>query len=140
MERLVSAMTNVMRSATSKVMTQGDAYGRKTHVSVRWDWPKLPLGLLCIAFIFLAATIAKSAVELDRVGVWKTYAYATLLYELPDEMQNKLLRSTSTGIPRAKAKELKVRLQPNEGWRASGLPFSPFMPKPKTDQPPPGWI
>jgi hypothetical protein len=140
MERLAAAMTNVMRSATSKVMTKGDVYVRETYVSVRWEWLTLPLGLLCIAFIFLAATIAKSAVELDRVGVWKTSAYATLLYGLPDEMQKKLTRSASTGTPRAKAKELKVKLQPNGGWRASGLPFSPFTPKPKANQPPPGWI
>jgi hypothetical protein len=140
MERLASAMTKVLRSATSKVMTEGNAYVRETYVSVRWEWLTLPLGLLCIAFIFLAATIAKSAVELDRVGVWKTSAYATLLYGLPDEMQKKLTRSASTGTPRAKAKELKVKLQPNGGWRASGLLFSPFITKPKVNQPPPGWI
>jgi hypothetical protein len=140
MQRLATAMTNVMRSDTSKVMTMGDAYVRETYVSVRWEWLTLPLGLLCIAFIFLAATVAKSAVELDRVGVWKTSAYATLLYGLPDEMQNKLTRSGSVGTPRAKAKELKVKLQPNGGWRASGFPFSPFTPKPKVNQPPPGWI
>ena len=140
MDRLATAMTNVIRSATSKVMTEGEAYVKETYVSVRWEWLTLPLGLLCIAFIFLAATIAKSAVELDRVGVWKTSAYATLLYGLPDEMQKKLTRSASTGTPRAKAKELKVKLQPNGGWRASGLPFSPFTPKPKPNQPPPGWI
>jgi hypothetical protein len=140
MERLALAMTNIMRSATSKIMTKGDAYVRETYVSVRWEWLTLPLGLLFIAFIFLAATIAKSAVELDRVGVWKTSAYATLLYGLPDDMQKKLTRSASTGTPRAKAKELKVKLQPNGGWRASGLLFSPFTPKPKTNRPPPGWI
>ncbi|CAO2655603.1 Nn.00g044060.m01.CDS01 [Neocucurbitaria sp. VM-36] len=140
MERLAMAMTNVMRSSPSKIMINGTAYNRENFVSVRWEWLTLPLGLLCISFIFLAATVAKSAVERDRVGVWKTSAYATLLYGLPDEMQQKLTRSASTGTPRSKAKELKVKLQPNHGWRVSGNLFSPFTPKPRVNQPPPGWI
>lgn len=140
MERLASVMTNVIRSSTSKVMIAGDAYNRETFVAVRWEWLTLPLGLLCISFIFLSATIAKSALERDRVGVWKTSAYATLLYGLPDEMQKKITRSSSSGTPRSKAKELKVKLQPNQGWRVSGNIFSPFTPKPRQNQPPPGWI
>jgi hypothetical protein len=121
-------------------MIFGAAYSAENYVSVRWEWLTLPLGLLCISFIFLAATVTKSAVERDRVGVWKTSAYATLLYGLPDEMQQKITRSASTGTPRAKAKELKVKLQPNHGWRVSGNLFSPFVPKPKPNLPPPGWI
>jgi hypothetical protein len=140
MERLATAMTNVIRSSTSRNMIFGAAYSAENYVSVRWEWLTLPLGLLCISFIFLAATVTKSAVERDRVGVWKTSAYATLLYGLPDEMQQKITRSASTGTPRAKAKELKVKLQPNHGWRVSGNLFSPFVPKPKPNLPPPGWI
>jgi hypothetical protein len=140
MQRLAQAMTNVIRSSTSKLMIHGDAYNKENYVSVRWEWLTLPIGLLLIAFIFLAATVAKSAEERDRVGVWKTSAYATLLYGLPDDMQQKITRSSSTGTPRAKAKELKVKLQPNLGWRVSGNLFSPFMPKPKANLAPTGWI
>jgi hypothetical protein len=140
MERLAVAMTNVVRSSSSNVLAQGDAFSRENYVKVRWEWLTLPLGLLFISLIFLGATVAKSAVERDRVGVWKTSAYATLLYGLPDEMQQKITRSSSTGTPRAKAKELKVRLQGNHGWRVSGNLFSPFTPKPKPNLPPPGWI
>jgi hypothetical protein len=140
LERMASTLTNAMRSSTSKNMMLGQAYNKENFVDVRWQWLTLPIGLLCIAFIFLAATVMKSAVERDRVGVWKTSAYATLLYGLPDEMQQKITRSSSTGTPRAKAKELKVKLQPNHGWRVSGNLFSPFTPKPKPPQPPPGWI
>ena len=129
-------MTNAMRSSPDKRMTTGKAYSQENFVDVRWQWLTLPLGLLIIALIFLSATIAKSAAERDRVGVWKTSAYATLLYGLPDEMQKKITRSGSVGTPRAKAKELKVRLQPNLGWRISG---NLFTPKPR-NQPPPGWI
>ena len=140
MERLAQALTNVIRSSGNKEMIPGAAYNKENYVSVRWQWLTLPIGLLCISFIFLAATVTKSAVERDRVGVWKTSAYATLLYGLPDDMQQKITRSGSTGTPRAKAKELKVRLQPNQGWRVSGNLFSPFITKPRQNQPPPGWI
>ena len=142
MNRLAFAMTNVLRSSTSKHMLHGDAYNMVTYVSVRWEWLTLPLGLLFVAFIFLAATVAKSAVEIDRLGVYKSSAYATLLYGLSDDLQHKITRSGSTGTPRAKAKELKVKIQPNGGWRVSGRYgnlFSPFPSKPK-NQPPPGWI
>jgi len=140
MERLATTMTNVIRSAASKEMTPGEAYNKENFVSVRWEWLTLPIGLLCISLVFLSATVAKSAVERDRVGVWKTSAYATLLYGLPDEMQQKITRSGSTGTPRAKAKELKVKLQGTQGWRVSGNLFSPFVSKPRPNQPPPGWI
>jgi hypothetical protein len=140
MERLATSITNVMRSSNKKDMIPGNAFSRENYVDVRWQWLTLPLGLLSIALIFLSATIAKSASERDRVGVWKTSAYATLLYGLPDEMQNKITRSGSTGTPRSKAKELKVKLQPNGGWRVSGNLFTPFTPKPRLNQPPPGWI
>jgi hypothetical protein len=140
MERLASTMTNILRSSKNKEMTSGQAYSRENYVSVRWEWLTLPLGLLCISFIFLAATVAKSAIEIDRLGVYKNSAYATLLYGLSDEMQQKITRSGSISTPRAKAKELKVKLQPNGGWRASGLLFSPFTTKSKVNLPPPGWI
>jgi len=140
MERLATAMTNVMRSSSSRELARGDAFSRESYVKVRWEWLTLPLGLLFISLIFLGATVAKSAMERDRVGVWKTSAYATLLYGLPDEMQQKITRSSSTGTPRSKAKELKVKLQGTQGWRVSGNLFSPFVTKPRPNQPPPGWI
>ena len=140
MERLATSMTNVIRSSVSKDMVNGTAFSKENYVEVRWQWLTLPLGLLFISLIFLAATISKSAVERDRVGVYKTSAYATLLYGLPDEMSKNITRSGSKGTPRSKAKELKVRLQPNKGWRISENLFSPFTPKPRQPQPPPGWI
>jgi hypothetical protein len=140
MRRLATAMSNVVRSSPSTKMLAGEAYNQENYVAVRWEWLTLPLGLLFISFIFLSATVMKSAIERDRVGVWKTSAYATLLYGLPDEMQTNITRSASKGTPRAKAKELKVKLQPNGGWRVSGNVFSPFTPKPKPNLPPPGWI
>jgi hypothetical protein len=138
MDRLATAMTNVIRSAPSKEMISGQSFSREAYVSVRWEWLTLPIGLLLMSFIFLAATIFKSALEKDQLGVLKNSAILTLLYGVPDNMRTQLTRSSSRGTPRAKAKELKVKLNPNMGWRVSGNLFSPLTPRPP--QPPPGWI
>ncbi|CAN9085488.1 unnamed protein product [Alternaria alternata] len=138
MDRFATAMTNVIRSAPSKEMISGQSFSREAYVSVRWEWLTLPIGLLLMSFVFLAATIFKSALEKDQLGVLKNSAILTLLYGVPDNMRTQLTRSSSRGTPRAKAKELKVKLNPNMGWRVSGNLFSPLTPRPP--QPPPGWI
>jgi hypothetical protein len=140
MERLATAMTNVVRSSSDRVMVSGEAFNRETYVSVRYEWLTLPLGLLISSFIFLAATIFKSAHEVEEVGIFKNSAILTLLYGLPDEVRGKLTRSSSTGTPRAKAKELKVKRDPKMGWRVSGNLFSPLVATLPRKQPPPGWI
>lgn len=139
-ERLATALTNVIRSKPDKKWLEGDAYSMENFVAVRWEWLTLPLGLLMMSLIFLAATVFKSAHEREKVGVLKNSAILTLLHGIPDDMRGKLTRSTSTGTPRAKAKELKVRLHPNLGWRVSGHVFSPLTARLPRNQPPPGWI
>lgn len=140
MERWATALTNVIRSGASNEMLVGDAYSMENYVAVRWEWLTLPLGLLFMSLIFLAATVFKSAHETEQVGILKNSAILTLLHGIPDDMRGKLTRSTSTGTPRAKAKELKVRLHPNGGWRVSGHIFSPLAARTPKAQPPPGWI
>ncbi|KAF1911041.1 hypothetical protein BDU57DRAFT_560607 [Ampelomyces quisqualis] len=140
MERLATAMTNVVRSSADRIMVSGEAFSRETYVSVRYEWLTLPIGLLITGFIFLAATVFKSAHEVEQVGVFKNSAILTLLYGLPDEVRGKLTRSGSTGTPRAKAKELKVKRDPKMGWRVSGNLFSPLVAQVPRKQPPPGWI
>jgi hypothetical protein len=140
MERLATAITNTIRSTTSKEMVYGRAYSKEHYVQVRWQWLALPLSLLLLSLGFLVATVLKTSREQDRVGVWKTSAIATLMYGLPDAMQNKIKSSTSSGTPRAKAKELRMKLLPKMGWRVSGNLFSPMPPKVNSNQPPPGWI
>lgn len=139
MERLATAWTNAIRSSSSKNMTPGMAFTRETYVSVRWFWLTLPLSLLLFSLVFLAATIIKASRESERVGIWKTSAIATLLYGLPDYMQKKITLSAATGTPRAKAKDLRVKML-SKGWRISGSLFSPTTPKLRKNNPPPGWI
>ena len=147
MKRLATALTNELRSSSSKEMVPGWAFSVENFVDVRWQWLSLPLGLLLSSAVFLLLTIMKTSREIKvsreqgtvGVGVWKTSAIATLLYGLPDEMQEKIKSSTSAGTPRAKAKELKVKLLP-KGWRVSGNFLSPMTPRVRQNQPPPGWI
>jgi hypothetical protein len=140
MERLGEAMTNAIRSTSSSDLVFGRAFDNEVYVSVRWGWLSLPLGLLLVSCVFLLATVIKSAIEKDQVSIRKNSAIATLLYGFPEHYQKRLAKSNSKGTPRAKAKNLKVRLSPNGGWRASGLIFSPLTPKPPKNLPPPGWI
>jgi hypothetical protein len=139
MERLATSLTNVMRSSASNETVLGVAFNKENFVAVRWTWLTFPLSVLFLSLIFLISTVVKSSKEKELVGVWKTSAIATLLYGFPDDMQSKIKSSTSAGTPRAKAKELRVKLLP-KGWRVSGNLFSPMTPKVMEDQPPPGWI
>lgn len=138
--RLATAITNVVRSSSDPEWLEGKAYSMENFVSVRWEWLTLPLGLLFMSLIFLAATVFKSAHEKEQVDIFKNSAILTLLHGIPDDMRGRLTRSSSTGTPRAKAKELKVRLHPKLGWRMSGNVFSPLASRLPRAQPPPGWI
>jgi hypothetical protein len=140
MERLSEAVTNMVRSSPNRESVFGQAFDLEVYVVVRWWWMTLPLSLLFISFVFLLATVIKSAAEKDQVSIRKNSAIATLLYGFPEHYQKRLAISNSKGTPRTRAKELKVRLSRTRGWRASGLPFTPVMPKIPKKLPPPGWI
>ncbi|KAL6712187.1 hypothetical protein ACN47E_000064 [Coniothyrium glycines] len=139
-ERFAQAISNVLRSSSSSEQFQGQSFDKEVFVSVRWAWLSLPVGLLLVSFVFLLATVIKSATEKGQVSIRKNSAIATLLYGLPDHYQKRLAKSNSKGTPRAKAKELKVRLSATRGWRASGDVFSPMTPTVPRNLPPPGWI
>lgn len=126
LDHMSIAMTNAMRSAASDTENvMGQAFDLESFVDVRWPWLALPLGLLCMTGIFLLATVFRSSMEKDHVGVWKTSAIATLLYGLPDDMSKKMTSSKVQGTPRMKAKEVKVKWIPKRGWRFSGVSISP---------------
>jgi hypothetical protein len=139
-ERLATALTNAIRASSSGESFLGTAASSETYVMVRWIWLSLPLGALVLCFIFLVATVVKSSKEREHVGVWKTSALATLLYGLPDDLQQKIIRHTSVGTPMTKAKKLRIKLLPEKGWRVSENLVSPMTPKASRQQPPPGWI
>jgi hypothetical protein len=121
MDNMATALTNLMRSSTDHTeMITGPAFGRETFVDVRWAWLALPLSLLGLTLLFLIATIIRSSLEQEDVGIYKTSAIATLLYGLPDDMQKEIKSSKVNRTSRVNAKETKIQLMPKGGWRLSG--------------------
>lgn len=143
MERLSTALTNMLRSSESADMITGTAYSVETYVRVQWAWLIFPFALLTLSLVFLVATMIKTrGAAGENPGVWKTSAMPTLIYSLPKDMQRQLSSSSTTfsGTSSGGAKNLRIRLHPKRGWRVSGHPCSPDSPILRSNQAPPGWI
>lgn len=145
LERLATALTNVVRSAPSRKDVAGHAYGRETFISVRWEWMIFPLLLLLLSLAFLVSTIVKTSKDVGA-GNWKTSAMPALIYSLPKEAQGQFT-SSSTWSNSKSTKKVRIRLSSNLGWRVSGqetLTNSPRLPPPATTTTtttvPRGWI
>lgn len=140
MERLATAMTNVIRSSDSRVMLEGNAWSTETYISIRWEWLIFPLILLLLSLAFLVSTIIKTSKE-SGLGVWKTSAMPTLIYSLPKEQQNQF-SSSSTWHSTKHTKKVRIRLSQSAGWRVSKQTLvisSPRLP-PAVTTAPRGWI
>ncbi|RYO72081.1 hypothetical protein AA0113_g1648 [Alternaria arborescens] len=115
MERLASAMTNVMRSnRDSNEMIPGRAYNMEKFIYINWLWLIFPILLLVLSLVFLVATIVKTSKDTDT-GIWKTSAMPALIYSLPKDLQQGLATSATS-----KSKKVRIRLMPKQGWRVSG--------------------
>jgi hypothetical protein len=121
MERLASAMTNVMRSnADSNEMITGKAYSMEKFVRINWLWLIFPLLLLVLSLVFLVSTIVKTSKDTET-GIWKTSAMPALIYGLPRDLQQGLATSVaSKSISERRSKKVRIRLMPKQGWRVSG--------------------
>jgi hypothetical protein len=140
MERLATALTNIIRSAPSRQDVDGHAFSKETFVLVRWGWLTFPLVLLVLSFVFLVSTIVKTSND-TGAGIWKTSAMPTLIYSLPKGMQAQFIEP-KTWDSSQETKKVRIRLLPKTGWRVSGqsqLSSSPQLPHP-TVQAPRGWI
>jgi hypothetical protein len=140
MERLATALTNVIRSAPSREDVEGHAFSKDTFILVRWQWLTFPLLLLVLSLVFLVSTMIKTSKDTET-GVWKTSTLPTLIYSLPRETQAQFSKS-STWNSAQDTKRVRIRLQPQTGWRVSGqslLGSSPQLPHPAV-QAPRGWI
>jgi hypothetical protein len=115
MDRMMAASNRLVRKTENyeTVKTDaiaGQAWKQIVIVDIRWIWISLPAALLFFSSVFLIATIVKSTKEEEKVGVWKTSALAVLFNGLGDDVQRKVGASQSLGTTRARAKDLKVRL------------------------------
>jgi hypothetical protein len=131
MERLATAMTNVIRSAPSNTMFTGRAFSLETYVAVHWEWLSFPFILLLLSLVFLLSTMRKTSKE-SGIGIWKTSAMPTLIYGLPQDVREGLPSSEANDRAYRKgARKVRIRLLPDQGWRVSGqLCASPsFLPR-----------
>lgn len=138
-ERMAIAMTNVMRSSQDVEMVNGNSYSREKFVAVQWEWLIFPFVLLLLSFLFLAATIIKTSKD---TAYWKTSAMPTLIYSLPKDTQTQLTKSSTWHTTKG-GKKIRIKLQPDNGWRVSGisqLVASPKLPPPAASKAPRGWI
>jgi hypothetical protein len=141
MERLATAMTNIVRSlTTSNQMLEGEAFYTEKYVQIQWEWLTFPLLLLILSLVFLASTIIKTSKD-TSTGIWKTSAMPTLIYSLPKEAQSQF--TSSSAFTKAEHNnKVRIRLSMKTGWRVSGhnpLSRSPQLPRP-AHQAPGGWI
>jgi hypothetical protein len=119
MERLATAMTNVVRSAASKTVVKGNAYTRETYISVHWQWLAFPFVLLFLSLVFLILTILKTSND-GEIGIWKTSAMPTLISSLPQDVQKDLLHMEKDAhASRKGARKVRIKLLPDQGWRVS---------------------
>jgi hypothetical protein len=138
LDGLTTALTNAVRSnSASSISVRGNAFARETYVAVRWTWLSFPLAMLGLSVIFLAATIVKTSKGADHdFGMWKTSAMPTLVYSLPQTARQDL-----TAPSTRKARKVKIRLVPGQGWRVSGQMYrSSTLSHRDSARAPPGWL
>ncbi|KAH6378368.1 hypothetical protein HBI34_017720 [Parastagonospora nodorum] len=121
MERLATAMTNVVRSSPSRTMISGDAFTRETFIAISWAWLSFPFILLALSLVFLVATMMKTSND-GELGSWKTSAMPALIYSLPQDLRRELASNTDNNTKKS-ARKVRIRLHPDQGWRVSGQRF-----------------
>jgi hypothetical protein len=114
-ERLATAMTNVIRSSSSQEMLLGDAYQKENYVKIKWEWLSFPIALLILSLVFLVSTIIRTSRD-GEIAVWKTSAMPTLISSLPQDVQKELLPSR---IDKSVSRKVRIKLLPDQGWRVS---------------------
>jgi len=140
MDRLATAMTNVLRSATSREMLAGEAFQIEVYVQIRWEWMTFPLLLLLLSLLFLVSTIIKTSGD-GATGMWKTSAMPTLIYSLPKETQGQFASSSTWSSGKGAPRKTRIKLLPNLGWRVSGQSHLSLSPRlPSKERVPRGWI
>jgi hypothetical protein len=140
MERLAIAMTNMIRSSSSKIMLEGESYQTEPYVSIQWGWLAFPLALLMLSLVFLICTIMKTSGD-GATGIWKTSAMPALIYSLPKETQSQFSSSSAWNSENGTPKKTRITLLPNMGWRVSGHNYLSQSPRlPSGERVPRGWI
>ncbi|KIW05857.1 uncharacterized protein PV09_03060 [Verruconis gallopava] len=118
MDRVAEAMTIGIRNTPNETgqveYVVGTSWEERVHVEVRWPWLILPLVLSGMSLLFLASTVIRSSRDVDEVGIWKSSALAVLFNGLGDDVQRSVGPNARMGEIRLKARELSVKLVPDE--------------------------
>ena len=121
MADLATAMTVAFRSFNGAVPIRGEAFGFETYVHVRWGWIALPVLVVLLTGIFLAAAVLKS--RQSRTKLWKSSALAMLFHGLDEETRMQFARQGSLNDQKRRAREVRVQLD-GDGDHGSLLRFS----------------
>jgi hypothetical protein len=121
MERMATAITNVIRSTSNSERVAGQAYNLETYVAVHWAWLAFPLVMLAFSLVFLVATIIETSKgPNEKVEIYKNSAMPSLIYSLPEDMRHNIaVSSTWPSKISGGSKRVKIRLMPDKGWRTS---------------------
>ena len=106
---MATSLTNAVRTYPNSIELVSGSGALETYVEVRWPWLTLPLGLVCVAFIFLILTIHQSSQRSD-IKTWKNSALAILLNGLTDEAKMAIGPPGELLQMRERAKDINVRL------------------------------
>jgi hypothetical protein len=80
-------------------------------VKINWRFLSLPIILLVFSLVFLIATAVRSEKEKDKIGIFKTSALAILFNGLGDDVQAQYGGVQRMGETRARARDMKVKLE-----------------------------
>lgn len=121
MERMATAITNVIRSTSNSERVVGQAYNLETYVIVHWAWLAFPLVMLAFSLVFLVATIIETSKGPNEdIEIHKNSAMPSLIYSLPEGMRHNVAASSTWPSTSSNGlKRVKIRLMPDKGWRTS---------------------
>ena len=116
MSDIAKGISYVMRNsgdASNQLqLVQGISWSQMTQVHIRWRWITLPLTFLGSTAVFLVATVIRSSLDNEQIGIWKTSAIAILFNGLGEDVQHSLGPHSGMREARAKAESLRVMLVP----------------------------
>lgn len=108
MDDLAISMTVAVRSFVGAVPHSGLALSYESFVHVRWAFITVPVAILLLTALFLAAAIWRS--QRSRTKLWKSSALAMLFHGLDHDTREKLGNGGTLKEKMMRAKDVKVQL------------------------------
>jgi len=116
MQDLATSMTVSLRSFNGAVPAAGTALRDETFVHVRWGFIALPVLVVILTALFLAAMMWRS--RRSGAGLWKSSALAMLLHGVDEETRREFSGAENLQQEERVAKGVMVQLDNGEGMQA----------------------